>query len=248
MRDVPLTVIKGGINRLRTKGGARADTLYDLVNGDVTADNSVHCRPGSFREHRLDSQTKGLCSFDGRFHTFSAEDGDVEDGIELHIIVHPDATPDVPIQLSRIHFVSPYLGFLYIVAEFVGGDVFHYWLQSSGTWTASTPYKNGEVIEPTVPTGLGYQATRLGSPFPSWAPNVPRTVGDIVEPTVYNNFFFEVVDTIGATPRSGTVEPDWPTEDGAQVIEDVNGVSTSTATSTSPSDPSIPPSVEDRYG
>jgi hypothetical protein len=35
MRPVPVTTLRGGINRLRTKGGARADELYDLLNGYV---------------------------------------------------------------------------------------------------------------------------------------------------------------------------------------------------------------------
>ena len=41
MRAIPLTTIKSGINRLRTKGGARADTLYDLLNGYVTEAGTV---------------------------------------------------------------------------------------------------------------------------------------------------------------------------------------------------------------
>jgi hypothetical protein len=44
MRDIPLTAIKGGINRTRTKGGARADTLYDLLNVYVTEDGTVQAR------------------------------------------------------------------------------------------------------------------------------------------------------------------------------------------------------------
>lgn len=250
MEDFPLTVVRGGINRLRVKGSARADSLYDLLNGYVTDSGTVHCRPGTVRTFELDPLTKGICAFDGSYHTFASEIVPVPDGYVIHVIAHPDSTVSTPIVLSKVHFAVPFLGFLYVVAEFDNGDIFHYWLRSSGTWTANTVYFNGDVVEPTSVNGLAYQATRISSPFPSWAPSVPRANGDIVEPTVYNDFFYIVVDTIGDTPRSGTTEPVWPEVDGGQVIEDVDGLLSTAAAPTLPSDgdTSNPPSVDDRYG
>lgn len=250
MRAVPLTAIKGGMSRLRIKGGARADTLYDLLNAYVTDAETVHVRPGTRRIFELDDSTRGICSFDGTLHTFGSEVVDVPTGITLHVLVHPSSTPDTIIGLSKIHFATPYLGFLYVVAEFEDEAVYHFWLRVSGTWEADKIYFNGDIVEPTVVNGLAYQATRLGSPNPSWAPNVPRTNGDIVEPTVYNDFFYTVVDTIGAAPRSGTVEPDWPESDGAQVVEDVDGLLSTSATPTTPPNPSstTPTEVQERYG
>lgn len=248
MRAIPLTAQRGGINRQRIKGGARADTLYDLVNGYVTDDQTIASREGSRRDGVLNSATKGICSFDGSLYTFAASIVAVPEGFTLQVIAHPDSTADNTIQISKIHFAAPFLGFLYVVAEFANGDIFQFWLRSSGAWQADTAYSSGDVIEPTTPNGLAYQATRISSPFPSWAPNVPRAEGDIVEPTVYNDFYYEVVDTIGDAPRSGNVEPIWPTEDGAQVVEDVNGVPESTATATPPPPTDQnPQEVTDRY-
>ncbi len=249
MRPVPLTVLKGGINRLRTKGGARADTLYDLVNGRLTDAGTVKCRPGTIRTATLDPLTKGLCAFNGTFHVFCHIIVTVPAGFTLKVIVHPDATAAVPIVLSRIHFAAPFLGFLYVVAEFADGGIYHYWLSSSGTWTASTIYNNGDIVEPTMPNGLAYQAIRISSPHPSWAPNVIRTVGDIIEPTVYNNYLYTVVATLGDNPHSGDIEPTWPTSSGAQVIEDSNGLLDSSVAITQPEvDNTVPTSVSDRYG
>ncbi len=248
MQDIPLTVIRGGINRLRVKGGARADSLYDLLNGFVTDSATVKIRPGTVRVAQLNPVTRGLCSFGGSIHVFASEVVDVPDGYTLNVLTHPDSTEDTPIVLDKIYFAVPYLGFLYVVAKFDNGDVFHFWLRSSGTWTADTVYKNGDVVTPTVPNGLLYQATRVGAPLPSWAPNVPRAVNDTVEPTVYNDFFYTVVDVTGATPRSGTVEPIWPEQDGAQVTEDVDGILSSTAVSTpATGDTAVPESVQERY-
>ena len=47
MRQFALTTAKGGINRLRDKGNASKDSLYDLLNGYVTQTNSIKPRPGT---------------------------------------------------------------------------------------------------------------------------------------------------------------------------------------------------------
>jgi hypothetical protein len=247
MRDAPLTVLKGGINRLRTRGGARADSLYDLLNGYLTDDGTARARPGTVRVATLDEATKGLAYFDGSRHTFASEVVTVPDGYTLHVLVHPDATVAAPIAIDRIHFAEPFMGFLYVVAEFENGDVYHYWLQSGGGWTASTVYKNGDVVEPTTPNGLSYQATRLGQPNPSWQPSTARAEGDIVEPTVYNDFYYTVVEAVGSNPVSGTVEPDWPEEDGARVTEETGGTADSGTVTTPPTTQTPSEETRDRY-
>lgn len=251
MRDAPLTVLKGGINRLRTKGGARSDNLYDLLNGYLTEDGTVHVRPGSFLVATLDSSTKGLTYFQGSRHTFAAATVEVPPGYTLHVLVHPEQDPgEAVIPLKKIHFAEPFLGFLYVAAEFDDDTVWHYWLQGSGSWTADTVWREGDVIFPTVLNGLAYQATRSAAANPVWTPNTPRTVGDIVEPTAENSngYYFTVVDTSGATPTSGSTEPDWPSETGAQVVESTD-ITPETA-DTDATDPLNIPGVDvtDRYG
>ncbi len=250
-----LTVIKGGISRLRVKGAAPPDVLYDLLNGYVTAEKTVRVRPGTFRRTVLPAITQGLVAFDGSRHVFASEPIAVPTGYTLHVLVHPDFDGGTanPFTIQKIHFAAPFLGFLYVVAEFDVGDtgaesVFHYWLQSSGTWLADHVYKYGDVIEPTVPNGLAYQATRLGAPNISWAPRVPRTLGDVIEPTVYNDFFYTVVDTLGSNPASGTVEPVWPTADGARVSEDTDAGSAPPTVVTTPPTNQPGSDVTDRYG
>lgn len=248
MRDIPLTAIKGGINRNRTKGGARADTLYDLLNAYVTDDNAVQVRPGTIREATLPSTTRGLVSFDGVLNTFSHQIETLPDGYVLHILAHPSSTPEAVLTLDTIHFAAPFLGFLYVVAEFSNGDVYHFWLQTNGTWQPETIYKAGDIVEPTDPQGIAFRATRNGGAFPSWAARVPRAVNDNIEPTVYNGFFYTVIDTVGANPASGDTEPTFPTVEGAQVIEDTEGVLEGSATTTQPGENTPTSDVTDRYG
>lgn len=251
-----LTVVKGGISRLRSKGAAPQDVLYDLLNGYVTAEKTVRVRPGTIRTATLPTgATKGLVAFDGSRHVFSSELVSVPDGYTLHVLVHPmfdDGTAG-GFPIKKIHFAAPFLGFLYVVAEFDVGEtgaqaVYHYWLQTGGTWQANKIYRAGDIVEPSTPNGLAYRATRLGAPNPSWAPRVARTIGDKIEPTVYNDYYYTVVATAGANPASGLVEPTWPTEAGARVTEDTN------ATSAPPQSVTVAPTnqpgseVKDRYG
>lgn len=171
-----LSVINGGIQRLRTKGGANPKSLYDLVNGYVTADKRIQSRPGTMRVASLPTGTVGLTAFDGGLHVFSHDFvDDIPEGFELHVLRHPainDADGD-PIPLVRIHFAEPFLGFLYVVAEFTVDEdsdlesIYHYWIQTGDAWTATTWYPLGSIVSPTEPNGFAYQSTRLGSPYPS---------------------------------------------------------------------------------
>jgi len=414
MRDAPLTTIKGGINRLRTKGGARADDLYDFVNGYRLDGGRTRVRPGTKRSAKLDSHTRGLVSFQGELHTFCHRMVYVPDGYQLDLLVRPDlieelttgtirmaalrvtnsgsntnyvgggsaelagaqqlgtltnpalgtavlpnycnvlniyatssagtypkqqsvyimlddgaggpasetaftaisftdaagvartlartdadvatgtaggsyrtwtwtlggslifapdttydiaftgvgevdfevATAGNTIALEKIHFAEPFMGALYVAAEFEDGSIFHYWLQAGVTWEASTAYKAGDVIQPTVPNGIVYRAKRYGSAYPAWAPSVLRYDGttsgyvqSIIEPTVYNDFYYTCIYTVGTLPRSGTIEPTWPTEDGATVIESSdNPPDTTTPTTVAPASNTVPSAVTSRYG
>lgn len=248
MRDIPLTVLRGGINRLRTKGGARSDSLYDLHNGYLTTEGTARNRPGTLRHALLPQTTRGLCSLGGQLHVFSHQVEVVPDGYVNHVLVHPDTVPENIRTLHKIHFAKPFLGFLYVAAEFDDGAVYHFWLQSDGMWQPNTVYQIGDVIEPSTPNGLAYRAVRLSAANPAWAARTPRAIGDKIEPTVPNGFYYEVVDVIGDNPASGDTEPTWPTQEGAQITEDTEGVPSGTA-SPAPGPGTTPTSgVVNRYG
>lgn len=249
MRQFALTTAKGGINRLRDKGGASKDSLYDLVNGYVTETNSIKFRPGTRKAYALPpDQTKGMCAFQDKLHVFAWEPVESLDAmVVIHILRHPSPGSTMP--LKEIHFAAPFLGYLYVVAEWLNGEVYHYWIQSATEWMASTAYRTGDIVEPTTPNGYFYRASRIGQPGIAWAADVARTIGDKVEPTTYNGFEYTVIETYGATPRSGSVEPAWPALTGATIAEDTEGGVPAPPTSGGTGNPSAPPpSVEDRYG
>lgn len=241
----PLTVVQGGITRLRVKGAALKNSLYDLLNGYVTMQGTVQVRGGTIRNAVLSQVTKGLMWFDGSFRVFAHTPTAVPAGYLCQILVNPhDSTQAI----ARIHFAVPFMGFPYVVAEFANGDIFHYWLQNNGKWTANTVYMNGDFILPTTDNGFAFAATRLEKPHTVWSGNASVALNDIVEPTVYNGYMFKAIAVAGAAPHTGSVEPAWPNTENATIQEfgdfgTTAGTTASTATTDTPGT-----TITDRYG
>lgn len=246
-----LNAVKGGINRLRTKGGPSPNDLFDAVNCFIDASGCPTSRDGTTITYTLPEGTKGMAAANGVLVVFCHQVvGPMPAGTQLEVINNPNNPAD---PIAEIHFAGPYLAdsfgaILYVVAEFASGAVFHYWLQHGTTWQANTAYTLGDLVIPPTPNGLVYRAERLNPAKPVWQPNVTRSIGDIVEATVFDGNQYEVVATVGANPRSGAIEPAWNTPDGALTIEDVDLTPTSEGsigTTTPPPAPST--DVQDRY-
>jgi hypothetical protein len=221
MRQVLLNDFSGGVNRLRTKGGASEKYLYTLENAYVTHENTIQSRPASVAFHKLPAGTKGLAAFQNKLHVFADTIiAMTDDRFVCNVIKHP-TNPDA--SLYEIHKAVPFVGHLYVVAEFIDGDVYHYWLRNPDTWSASTDYLQNDLVIPSVPNGYAYRARRLGSARPAWAAGTARAVNDTIEPTVYNGFYFTVTAVYGTNPSSGQVEPAWNASAGATTIESSDG-------------------------
>ena len=244
MAVTQLNAASAGISRLRTKGGAQPDTLYDLLNGYVDASGAISMRPGTVVTHVLPEGTIGLCAFNGGLVVFShAIIEDMPRGVVCEVLTHPDS-PTLP--LARIHFAGPFLGYLFVTAEFADGSVHDYWLSRATPWQSQTTYRLGQGVQPTTPNGFTYRAQRLGDPGQAWAPNVERAVDDVVEPTTPNGFEYVATEVYGTPPRSGTVEPTWPTTEGEVVVEEADLTPPKPPTGGGGTD--LPPDVGDRYG
>jgi len=249
-----LTKLEQGINRLRTKGGANPESLYDLLNGYLTLSGTVKSRGGTSNKKTLPVNTKGLCVFGSKLKTFHHSASTGSDAfIDVIILRHPN---NGTLILKQIHFSEPFLGNLYVVAEYSDGSVHHFWLQSSKVWTANTAYKEGDVVEPTTANGYSYKAVRVGTPLNKWVALTARAISDVVVPTLSNGFKYTVTAVTGSNPSSGTIEPIWVAENGAIVIEG-NASTTGTSTGTTTTDGgtttggggtvNLPPDTIDRY-
>lgn len=218
-RIVQLNALKGGINRLRIKGGADASSLYDLVNGYVTIDGSLQSRPGTANDITLPAGTKGLCAFNGGMVVFSHEAKTISDpGYSCGVLINPI---DSSIPIKEIHFAGPFMGSLYVVAEFEGGDVYHYWLQQNDAWQPNMVYLDGQSVRPTVINGFSYTPTRSTVPK-AWEAVTRYTVGDEVTPTTYNGFYYVLKSIDGNNAASGANEPAWVAAEGALVYDDAD--------------------------
>lgn len=246
MRTQALTAVKAGITRLRDKGGASPDSLYDLLNGYVTAARTIACRQGTRIQEKLPAGTKGLVWFRGVFVVFATEVIDAADpGVEVEVIRHP---ADVSIGLKEIHFALPFLGYLYVVAEFADDLVRHYWLERGEEWQPGHAYLPGTLVRPTNGNGMAYRVESNRAGLTPWVASVGRAMADVVVPTVDNGFRYVVSEVAGDSPRSGTTEPAWPSNAGETVIEDVSGQGESVTAIDNATIATVPPSVSDRYG
>lgn len=246
MATATLSAVQAGITRLRSKGGASPESLYDLVNGRVTAARTIDPRPGSAISAQLPAGTIGLALFNGVFQVFaSSAVGPMPPGYNLNVLSHPDPDPSDPPELVRIWKAEPLMGGLYVVAEWSDSpdEAYHYWVLTVGasTWQPNKVYMLNDPVVATSPTGITFTAQRLNPADPVWEAGKEYQVGDKVEPSTFNGYRYVLVEADGSPPRSGATEPNWIAEEGAIVIEEADVEPPSTG----PQQP--PPAVPPRY-
>lgn len=250
LRPLVLSSLDAGMTRLRIKGGAAQDALYELTNGYVDASGAPTCRDGTRWSYTLPAGTVGVTAFKGKLYVFSQTPVTLTNPLYVNaVLVNP--VPGYVGTLTTIYFAKPYLGYLYVVAGFVDGSgnetVYHYWLQQPAAWSANTVIPINGQVQPDTPNGFYYQAqTPINAPV--WQPNTPYTVGQVVRPSVDNGYLYECTAAIGTNPTSGTTEPTWPTSPGAQVFETIQGTSTPSNPPSSTAPAVLPASIQDRYG
>jgi hypothetical protein len=218
VRAYPITVLAGGINRLRVKGGAAANQLYDLQNSYITNSGAIQPREGTIRAATLDSSTVGLAAANGTFNIFSSafSTAALPTNYVLNVLSNPNNTSSSPI---TIWYAKPFMGFLYVVAQFNDQSIHHYWLQNDGTWTSSTDYTSASIVLPPVANGLAYQGLRDFPPQPLWTPNTVIASASYIEPNTPTGFCYQAIAIAGNPVHTGAVEPVWPTVAGATIQE-----------------------------
>lgn len=231
MRIQPLSTANAGMTRLRSKGDAAPNTLYDLLNGYITLAGTIKPRPGTQTDIVLPTDTKGLVAHKCRLYVFS-HTLQVTSNPDKYVVATLRHPTDPTVAIQEIHFAAPFMGFLYVAATFEDGNTWHYWLEELDEWSANTDYMIGDRVFPSTENGFGYKATRSSSASPAWQPSMSVAVSDVVEPTVYNGFKYTAIDASGSNPSTGTVEPEWPEESGAQVIEYAQGTASNVVENT----------------
>lgn len=219
MRQITLGKDCKGINLTVTKGGDPT-ALADLYNAFVNKEGRIQSRPGLSNPFNaagsarsaltFPAGTVGMVGFQGKFHTFHPNSSTSSDArVIVHVVRHPTGAISV---LTKIHSAFPFLGKLYIVAEFADGAISHYWLEDAQPWSAIAAKRLGELVSPTTPNGYQYEVTNVRSDT-TWKANTPVALNDVVVPTVFNGFIYTATAVYGTAPiRTSNTEPTWPTD------------------------------------
>lgn len=211
-----------GIDRTRLASPPRDGALYDLVNAYLSPGHTIKRRPG-FKLSRALAGCYGMCSYGGTIHTFfSGADPGSGGGVTTHKVVCPDGSGSA---LAKIHMAKPLYGFLYVVAEFANGSVFHLYLDDGSDqcpkWAANTQYQYGSTVAPkAAPNGMHFQCTSTPA-YQNWYANGMRVaVGTHCQPSKPNGLAYQCTAVgQGAVAWTGGVEPRWPTVVGNTVTE-----------------------------
>lgn len=215
LRTQSLTASQAGMTRLRDKGGASPNALYELTNGYVAASGAPTQRPGTtwafnWADPHLSKSSnagkmKGLVFYNGVFYRFTAaQTGITSGGGSTYVIiplVHPTNTAAT---LSKIHFAQPFMGFLYVVAQFSDGYVGHYWLQNPPAWKTGTFYLPSTLIQPTAANGFYYKAVPYRTSVPAWTALLQHNLSDIIQPSVSNGYYYYASHLSSGTGASTT--------------------------------------------
>lgn len=243
MREVVLSTQKGGISRLRERGGASPETLYQLRNAYVTTAKTIRQRPGLTTIFTLNPGTVGWASYGGQYFVFASTFIPQPAGVTCIVLKHPTVIDQT---LTKIHFAQTFLGRFYVSAEFANGDVRHYWVTNAPQWSPNGGYGYKQKVVPTTPTGFVYEVSNVIS-IPSWAPGETIVVSDVRQPRVYNGIKYTAIAVTGAAPvKTSDTEPVWPTVEGGTIVEySYGGVP---PTPTPPPTPTYPPDIGGEYG
>lgn len=218
LKPFPLGQQVDGINLMRQKGGASPKALVDLKNGWVTSQRTIKARPGSAKEVTFPAGTLGVVGFEAKFHVFAhaAVAAPSDPRVVVNILRHPTGGAAA---LAKVHRAFPFLGRLYVVAEFADGVVQHYWIEAPAAWAASTVYGYGRSVQPVVNNGLYYDMLAV-STIAAWQANVEVALNTERQPTTANGFRYVATAATGAAPyRTSNAQPVWPTTEGGTVVE-----------------------------
>ncbi|MCC6530918.1 MAG: hypothetical protein IT531_00075 [Burkholderiales bacterium] len=171
-----------GLDRRKGKASSEPNRLRVLTNAYVTTGKQIQKRPALSFVAMLEPGTKGLKAAAGKLNTFY-ESGTITHANALFAprkLPHPTLSQAI----SRIHYCDSFAGYLYAVAEYADGSIWHHYLDDDGAWVAATAYSVGTYRRPVAANGYRYKVTAIagsgtsGAGEPTWPTTVGATVVD----------------------------------------------------------------------
>lgn len=220
VRSETLSSSGAGMTRLRDKGGASPQTLYELTNAYINASRSPTQRPGTTWTYQFGANTVGLVAFQGIFYAFTDNAAAVVSTGNYRVVLLRNPVLGSVATLTKIVYAVPFMGYLYVVGGYSDGTYHHFWLQNPPAWTANTSFQTNTLVQPTTANGYYYKAQQA-SPPPVWRPHNAYVVSTYVQPTTWNGFYYECTST-SVPPLlqvSGPNEPAWSTSIGGITLD-----------------------------
>lgn len=228
VRSVTLNASKAGMTRLRDKGGASPETLFELTNAYINASRSPTQRPGTTWVYQFGANTHGLVAFQGVFYSFTDNPASIVNTGNYQVVLLRNPVAGSAATLSKVTYAVPFMGYLYVVGVYSDGTAHHFWLQNPPAWQRNSSYSSGQLVQPSPTNGYYYSAQLLSNP-PQWRAHLAVNQGTTVQPTKYNSFFYQATNVVSPTSIGGTTiaftapnEPVWSTSLGGITL-DISG-------------------------
>lgn len=192
MRTITFDKFSSGLDRRKSRDTAGADALFEMTNAFVTAGHEIRKRGCAVVYASIEAGSVGLFSALGGLHAF-VDDPGITHGDPLITAQHVPHPTNPLATLQRIYYCDAFQGYLYVVAQYDNGDIFHHYLDAgsssatpryaSPAWTAATAYEttSPHYVTPTVPNGFRYECTASGTSGgsePAWPTTIGATVTD----------------------------------------------------------------------
>lgn len=113
-----------------------ANRLQVLENAYVTSGLAIAKRPGLKLRFECPPDTVGLCQFEGQVVVFHHANAQVYAGFRVMALPHP-TRPEL--KLRDVPFAQSFDGFLYVVAVYQNGNVWHHYLDGQSPSAITDP-------------------------------------------------------------------------------------------------------------
>ena len=204
-----------GLDLRKGQSTSDANRLRVLKNAYTTEGRTIRKRPGTTKIATLESGTVGLFAGNGKLNTFYGGNTPITHANALFSAKNVKHPTNNALAVTSVHYADVFNGFLYAAVQYSNGDIRHSYLDNPSAWVASSTVFLNDVVQPTVANNFRYRVTDVSVGISAWVASTAQALNSFRRPTVANGYRYEAT-TAGTT---GATQPNWPTVNGATVVD-----------------------------